>query len=144
MTTVRFIYQGTDYKPEREVIARKVCEFVATQLDLPNEIQVEFAKLHDSQYGATPVNSRFKNRIQINTMLTANEIPQVLVHELIHLSQIKTGRLSNTSNGKPIWDGRIFQLTENVNPDDLPWEQDVANKQQLLLTKTVHFLTKKT
>lgn len=142
MTKVRFIYQGDDYNLERETVAKKICEFVATQIELPNEIQVEFAKLDDSQYGATLVNPRFKNRVQINTILTANEIPQVLVHELLHLNQIKTGKLSSSSNGKPVWDGRVLQLTENVNPDDLPWEQDVANRQRNLLTKTVHFLTK--
>jgi len=140
MTKVRFIYQSDDYNEQREIIATKVCEYMATRLDLPEEIQVEFAVMHESQYGATLVNPRFKNRIQVNNVLTAQEIPQVLVHELIHLNQIKTGRLSNTSNGKPVWDGRTYQITEDTDPNQLPWEQDVANKQRLLLAKTVSYL----
>ena len=140
MTKVRFIYESSDYNKEREIVATKVCDFLRTQIDLPETIEIKFAVLDESLYGSTHINARFKNRININNSLTFNEIPQVLVHELIHLNQIKTGRLSNTSNGLFMWDNRIYDLANYPNYDELPWEVDVAKKQRDLLIKTYeHF-----
>ena len=140
MTTVRFIYQGSDKVQEREIVAEQICNFLSEHLDLPKTIEIVFANMNEAVYGTTHVNARFKNRININNSLTFNEIPQVLVHELIHLNQIKTGRLSNTSNGLFMWDNRIYDLANYPNYDELPWEVDVAKKQRDLLIKTYeHF-----
>lgn len=140
MHKVRFIYEGDDYEIKREIVSTKVCEFLRNHLDLPDEIQIVFAKLPPSDYGTTIVNPRFKNRIKINNILTYKEIPQVLVHELIHLQQIKLGQLSNTSNGLFIWNKRAYNILESTDYDSLPWEQDVANIQHSLLPKTINYL----
>ena len=140
MTKVRFIYEGSDYNKEREIVATKVCDFLRTQLDLPETIEVKFAVLDESLYGTTHINSRFKNRININNSLTFNDIPQVLVHELIHLEQVKSGRLSGSSDGNYYWDNKYYDLSYYPNYDELPWEKDVAERQQSLLVKTYqHF-----
>lgn len=133
MSSVRFIYEGNDYDSRKEIVAKKICDFLRNHLDLPEEIQIVFAKLHESEYGATILNPRFKNRFKINSTLTYTEIIPVLVHELIHLQQIKTGQLNSTSNGRIIWNNRQYNLLEHTDYDNLPWEQDVANKQQPLL-----------
>jgi hypothetical protein len=140
MNKVRFIYESDDYEVRREIIATKICEFLRNHLDLPEEIQIVFAKLPMSEYGETIVNPRFKNRIKINNILNYKEIAQVLIHELIHLQQIKTGQLSNTSNGLYIWNKRIYNILENTDYDSLPWEQDVVNIQHSLLPKLNEYL----
>lgn len=140
MSKVRFIYESDDYEVRREIVANKVCEFLRNHLDLPEEIQIVFAKLPISEYGATIVNPRFKNRIKINNILNYKEISQVLLHELIHLQQIKNGQLSNTSNGLYIWNKRTYSLLECTDYDSLPWEQDVVNVQHSLLPKLNEYL----
>ena len=139
--TVRFIYQGDDYNIKREAVATHICQFLAAILTLPAEIQIVFAKLPDSVYGNTIVDNRFKNRININSMLTADEIPIVLIHELVHLQQITTGRLSNTSNGKFIWDKKIYTITSETDYDSLPWEQDVSERLLKLVKQVQESLT---
>lgn len=141
MPSIRFIYQSDDQDIEREAVSIKVCEFVSTILDIPDTIEIVFAQMHISVYGNTVVNPRFKNRININNVLTSNEIPQVLVHELIHLNQIKTGKLGITSNGRYIWNGRQITVDPNINYDTLPWEKDVLAKQTAILIKTVEHLS---
>jgi hypothetical protein len=137
MLKIRFIYQGDDYNQEREIVASAICKYLAEELELPETIEIVFAKMNESVYGNTIVNPRFKNRININNTLTFNEIPQVLVHELIHLNQITIGRLSSTTNGRFKWDNREYNLDNHPNYDDLPWEKDVVNRQQNLLVKLV-------
>ena len=141
MTSVRFIYQGDDYNIEREKVSTHICQFLANILKLPIEIQIVFAKLPDSIYGNTIVNHRFKNRITINSMLAANEVPIVLIHELVHLQQITTGRLSNTSNGKFMWDKKIFNINDDTDHDMLPWELDVSDHLPKLIKQVQESLT---
>jgi hypothetical protein len=140
MSSIRFIYESDGYDLKREIVAQKICDFLRNHLDLPKEIQIVFAKLHESEYGATIVNPRFKNRLKINSILSHREILPVLVHELIHLHQINTGQLSSTSNGRVIWNNRHYNLLEHTDYDNLPWEQDVANKQHFLLPLTNEYL----
>lgn len=140
MSKIRFIYEGDDYEVRREIVATKICDFLRNHLDLPDEIQIVFAKLPISEYGATIVNPRFKNRFKINTVLNYKEIIPVLIHELIHLQQIKTGQLSNTSNGLFIWNKRTYSLLECTDYDNLPWEQDVVNIQHSLTPKVNEYL----
>ena len=63
---IKFIYQSDDKNIEREEACIKICEYVSTILDIPNNIEIVFALMHESLYGNTIVNPRFKNRININ------------------------------------------------------------------------------
>ena len=72
-------------------------------------------------------------RVSISISLTLREIPQVFVHELLHVEQIFTQRLSMTSNGRYLWGGN--QYLTNTPYERQPWEQDVAQKQQKTLEK---------
>jgi hypothetical protein len=135
MLKIRFIYQGDDYNQDREIVSSAICQLLSEELELPETIEIVFATMNESVYGNTLVNPRFKNRININNTLTFNEIPHVLVHELIHLNQITIGRLSSTTNGRFKWDNREYNLDNYPNYDELPWEKDVVNRQQDLLIK---------
>jgi hypothetical protein len=140
MSQVRFIYQGDHLDIARELMCKKVCEYVSSVLSLPNTIEIVFAKMNKSDYGQTIVNSRFPNRIHVNESLRAKEMPYVLVHELLHLNQIKEGLLSSTSNGMYIWRGKIHRVREDLDYKsyvNLPWEQDVIQKYKPLLNETI-------
>ena len=140
---IRFIYQAGEQLAERETLATRVVEYLSTVVELPVDIEIVFAALADHEYGNTPVNPRFKNRVNVNSKLTVREIPQVLLHELLHLSQIKTGKLSNTSNGQYIWNGNNYPVPKNADYQyyqNLPWEQDVINRQRRILPDLRAFL----
>jgi hypothetical protein len=138
---IRFIYKSNDQDIVREKISILICEFVSTILDIPDNIEIVFDIMNESVYGNTMLNPRLKNRISINNKLTSTEIIEVLVHELIHLNQIKTGRLSSTSNGRYIWNKRQYTLNPNIDYDTLPWERDVVAKQKHILKQTLEYLS---
>lgn len=139
MGNVTYIYESNDKNLDRENLVKKIIDYISTLIKLPNDIQVVFAILDDSIYGSTFVNPRFKNRITINNKLTNNELPYVLIHELIHINQIHTGLLSVSSNGKYIWGGNIYNIN-NIDYDNFPWEQDVAAREKQITIKVLHFL----
>ena len=129
---VRFIYQGSVWLPDQEKVAINLCLRVSKILDLPGEIEIEFVKLPPSVYGETLLYGRFKNRFRINDCLSPKEIIKPIVHELIHINQVHTGRLKAMRDGTYIWEGRQYKNTDpnTLTPEqyqNLPWEQDVSN-----------------
>ena len=129
---VRFIYQGSVWLPDQEKVAINLCLRASKIIDLPGEIEIEFVKLPPSVYGETLLYGRFKNRFRINDGLSPKEIIKPVVHELIHIHQVHTGRLKAMRDGTYIWDGRQYKntdpnLLENSAYRNLPWEQDVEN-----------------
>lgn len=143
--TVRFIYQHDLVDTARELMCKHICEFVAGKINLPKTIEIKFSKMDKHDYGNTIIDSRFPNRIQINDKLMAKEMPYILVHELLHLNQIKEGLLSSTSNGMCIWRGKIYRVDSDLDYKaytSLPWEQDVIQKYKPLLNETLNFIYK--
>ena len=145
MQQVRFIYKTSNQDIARELICQKICEFVSSKIILPKTIEIVFDLMDKSDYGNTIVDARFPNRIYVNETLRAKEMPYVLVHELLHLNQIKEGLLSSTSNGMCIWRGKIYRVESNLNYKaytSLPWEQDVIQKYKPLLNETLNSIYK--
>jgi len=137
MNTVRYIYANDSYDVNKEKVISNIISIACSLIELPNEIEVEFTKLDPSVYGETSTEFRFRNRITINEALSTKESIKPVIHELLHLNQIHTGRLSGRK-GFVIWDGKIFSLDKKTTPEvwaNLPWERDVAEKQQFLLEK---------
>jgi len=145
---VLFIYQSDGKSVQREAVATKLCEAVSSILEIPDTVEIEFANLNPSVYGETVLDNRFKNRIRINNTLTAKEIIPAIVHELIHLNQTYTGKLSVLRDGTYVWNNKKYKfphardltVTEHAN---LPWEVDVAQRQQKILNEAIQMsLTK--
>jgi hypothetical protein len=142
--TVRFIYESDDKNIDREAMATKIVDYLSSIVNLPADIEIVFAILDQHVYGNTPVNPRFKNRVNINNIVTTKELPQVLLHELLHLSQIKSGKLSNTSNGHYLWEGIRYDAPRNADYNyyqNLPWEVDVAYRQRQILPGLLTYLS---
>lgn len=135
---VRFIYQGSIWLPDQEKVALKLCECVSQVIELPSNIEIEFSDLAPNVYGETLLYGRFKNRFRISDTLSPKEIVKPIVHELIHVHQIHVGKLSVMRDGTYIWMGRQYNtvnpnLLENVQYQQLPWEQDVNNRLDTIL-----------
>jgi hypothetical protein len=129
---IRFIYQGSIWLPDQEKVAIKLCECVAQVIELPNNIELEFANLAPNVYGETLLFGKFKNRFRISDSLSPKEIIKPIVHELIHVHQVHVGKLSVMRDGTHIWMGRQYRnvdpnTLENSVYNNLPWEQDVLN-----------------
>lgn len=124
-----FSYPGDDYAEWREVVCRKLTEAVSTVIPLPKEIVIRVANLGPSIYGSAALEHRYKNRVCVNSTLSAREVPAVLVHELIHLSQIDTGVLRASRTGTYFWNNHPVPVNLDTLTYEqhqlLPWEIDV-------------------
>ena len=137
---IQFIYQDNNYSIKKELVAKQLCDSVFKIITLPDSLEIEFITMSDSVYGETILDSRFKNRIRINSVLTEREIIIPIVHELIHVHQIHTNKLQLKSNGTCVWNNKIYKLSQSnkLNNSEyslLPWEIDVVNKQQSVLNE---------
>lgn len=142
---VHFKYERNvvhDYK--REYVTNRLCNYMGYLLDLPEQIEIEFCKLGKSGYGETVLDPKYKNKIKLNCELSLKESLIVLVHELIHLEQIKQGRLAISRSGQIVWEKRLYNVLDPQklaykDYENQPWEQDVAKKQQFLLEKVLNY-----
>ena len=137
--SIWFSYPGDDQTEWREVVCRKLTEAVSTVISLPEEIIIRVANLRDGTYGSAALEFRFRNRISISSVLSAEEIPEVLVHELIHLNQIHTGMLRASRIGDYYWNEQIVVSTPY---EKLPWEVDVATRQAEVLKEALVYAMK--
>jgi hypothetical protein len=71
---IQFIYQDNNYSIKKELVAKQLCDSVFKIITLPDSLEIEFITMSDSVYGETMLDSRFKNRIRINSVLTEREI----------------------------------------------------------------------
>lgn len=134
---VKFIYRSDDYDPRKETLIKKVFAKAKKLIKLPDILEVEFKILSESTYAETIVDHRFKNRIILNSKIGYKDIIIPTVHELLHLHQIHTGKLSSARSGIIIWENKPYKINSlNLNYRDyknLPWELDVAEKEKKLL-----------
>lgn len=133
-----FIYKGSVKPPViYEKFAERVIKLMKTQYQLPDTIEIQFEQMGDSVYGMTMLDPRFPNRIRINQDLSFDEYLIPLTHELLHLHQAFTNRLQSRPGGRILWDKTVFKVNmlemSYSEYQQLPWEMDVAEKQQKLL-----------
>jgi hypothetical protein len=133
-----FIYKGSAKPPAiYEKFTDKVISIVKTLYVLPDAIEIQFENMGPSVYGMTMLDPRFPNRIRLNQDLSLEEYLLPLTHELIHLHQMYTNRLQSRQGGRILWDKTVYKVNMlEMSYDDyqqLPWELDVAEKQQKLL-----------
>jgi hypothetical protein len=135
---VTFIYKGSVKPPSiYEKFSEKVINIMKALYVLPDTIEIQFEQMGPSMYGMTMLDPRFPNRIRINQDLSLEEYLLPLTHELIHLHQMFTSRLQSRQGGRILWDKTVYKVNMlEMSYDDyqqLPWELDVAEKQQKLL-----------
>jgi hypothetical protein len=133
-----FIYKGSVKPPAiYEKFTDKVISIVKTLYVLPDTIEIQFENMGPSVYGMTMLDPRFPNRIRLNQDLSLEEYLLPLTHELIHLHQMYTNRLQSRQGGRILWDKVLYKVNmlemSYTDYQQLPWETDVAEKQQKLL-----------
>lgn len=58
-----------------------------------------------------------------------------LSHELVHVSQMASGKLKNLPNGSRIWAGKKYKKSTPYL--DQPWEQNAFARQELILRRAL-------
>mgnify|MGYP000019793808 FL=1 len=129
-------YKNTGPDKDKEKVAQNVIDTIKKYIELPETIKVEFINMGASHYGETIVDINNPSLVRINLDLSTTDIVIPLVHELIHLEQMHTGRLSNSKFGYIIWEGKKYKVKPDIAYKDymqLPWEQDVNSRLKPLL-----------
>jgi hypothetical protein len=142
---VRYFYQNTKTDKVREVMIDKLTNTVSELIELPQIIDVCLYKLDENVYGG--IDQYVMNRLGLNNSLTLEELPQILVHELIHVHQRHTKQLE-IKNNTYYWRGIPYH---NVDTEltfekykNTPWEIDVQNRQTKVLERALDILTTNT
>lgn len=142
---IKYYYQNNQHSYKHEVVITSFAEAVSKVIELPKTLEVCLYPLPDNVYGGIDIIR--VNRIGINYELPFNLIPKVLTHELIHVHQKHTGILSIDSSGMCYWHGIPYtkKLPEDMSYEEynnLPWELDVAKKQQKIFTEALDLVYK--
>lgn len=137
MIEVSFYYQNTPKSPVHEQMIRSLAIALGSLIQLPNKLQVCLYPFLENVYGG--IDQRVKNRFGININLSLDQIPKIVVHELIHIHQRHIGMLDIRS-GHYYWRNIPYgnKLPEEMSYEDYkncPWEIDVENRVDKLLTE---------
>ena len=137
---IKFIYSSDNYDRNRELVLDNIFRIMSTLIELPDNIEVEFHALSESVYGETLLDSRFKNRIRLQESLSPKEVIVPLIHELLHLNQVYTGKLSGRRDGTFLWNKKIYHAPKTPTIHEwskLPWEIDVAEREKQILIEVL-------
>jgi hypothetical protein len=138
---IKFIYSSDKYDRNRELVVDNIFRIMSTLIELPANIEVEFRVLPESVYGETLIDNRYKNRIRLQESLSPKEVIVPLIHELIHLNQTYTGKLSGRRDGSFVWNKKVYHAPKTPSLEEwskLPWEIDVAEKEKTILAEVLN------
>jgi hypothetical protein len=139
---IKFIYSSDKYDRNRELVVENVFRIVSSIIEIPDSIEVEFRLLSQSIYGETLLDKRYKNRIRLHEGLSVKEVIVPLIHELLHLNQTYTGKLSGRRDGSFLWNSKIYYAPKIPTVQEwskLPWEIDVAEKENFILEQVLNY-----
>ena len=117
---------------------------LAAIIELPNTLQVCLYPFVDNVYGG--IDKHVKNRFGININLPLDQMPKIVVHELIHIHQRHTGILA-IKGGYYYWRTIPYgnKLPEEMSYEEYkncPWETDVDERVDKLLTESLELIKK--
>lgn len=138
---IKFIYSSDKYDRNRELVVDNIFRIMSTLIELPDNIEVEFRALPESVYGETLIDNRYKNRIRLQESLSPKEVIVPLIHELLHLNQTYTGKLSGRRDGSFVWNKKVYHAPKTPSLEEwskLPWEIDVAEKEKKVLAEVLN------
>lgn len=125
-------------------------DWLSDQLNLYDcEVTTSLIKYDTTDgYGDVEDLGKSKYYLTINGHIQFNYQVQTLVHEFVHISQMKTGILRCHSNGDMVWRGKKFSYKDNgvmalnkklIEYSEFPWEIDAMNREKDLLKKLKRF-----
>ena len=135
---IQFFYQNQLKNYKYEELVFKYASAVSTIIELPDLIQVCLYDLGSDTYGGI---DRYKiNRIGLHYDLLLEQVPNILVHELIHVNQKLLGTLKIKQSGWCFWHSIPYtkkspdKMTKEEY-ENLPWELDVVNRHPAILAQ---------
>ncbi len=132
-------YHTTLIDLNKPKVVTSIYEKLFILIPLPDYIEVVFQSIGNSSYGETILDPRrLHKRIVLNADLDVKALFYPTIHELVHVSQMHTGRLTMSRTGVFVWENKTYP----VDPlkmsykayKQLPWEVD-AHEQQIILGK---------
>lgn len=82
--------------------------------------------------------------LTVNGELPLSQQVETIVHEFVHISQMKHGILRCRSNGDVVWRGCVYRYKDKgkmsfnkklIRYENFPWEVDVAEKETDIMKK---------
>ena len=142
---IRFIAKKVDLDDIKEAKIRLIVAKVADLIELPSSIEILIKELPGHLYGQLDLMSI--NRITLNSILTLDELMEVLVHELIHVHQKHKGYLKQAGSDIVFWKNKFYEKPKNIETNVIkhqtyPWEIDVAEKLQTIYPLIVNEIGK--
>lgn len=136
---VSFKYQTSNKNIQVEHLIKSVVNRVSGVLNLPQFIEVWIYNLPTAVQGGI---DNSMNRVILSSALTLQEIPKILIHELIHINQKFTGKLKINTDGAYLWEGKMYYAKhpETLSRTEylaLPWEADVINNLPTIVQKAL-------
>jgi hypothetical protein len=138
---VKFIYNNNQTRNiDRDKVIVNVVRLAKKHIELPDYILVEYKDLGNHIYAETLFDRQMKNKITLNEQLGIKEVIKPVIHELLHLEQIHTGKLAVYKSGDILYEGKSYFLRDQENLSyeeycNLPWEFDVRTKETKLFDK---------
>lgn len=127
---------STNANVDAIAVVSHICNSLFDKLLLPAKIHVIFKDMGLNTYGETFFSSKNRNHIVLNSKLSLSDLFYPTIHELVHLSQIHTGKLSASRTGVFVWEHKTYQVDpRKMSYSDyqkLPWEVE-AHEQQYIL-----------
>jgi hypothetical protein len=140
---LNFIHDKNLYSIEKEQLVTNIYLQIQNLILLPDQIEVEFRCMGPSSYGETILDSRrLYKRIILNVDLDVKALFYPTIHELVHVSQMHTGKLAISRTGVFVWENKTYP----VDPlkmsyqayQQLPWELDAHAQQKILGKKLLN------
>jgi hypothetical protein len=142
---ISFYYQNTPKSPVHEVMIQSLVNALGSLIELPKKLQICLYPFLDNVYGG--IDKHVTNRFGININLSLEQLPKIVVHELIHIHQRHVGLLS-IKQGHYYWRNIPYsnKMPEEMSYEEYkncPWEIDVENRVDKLLTECLELVKKK-
>lgn len=117
---------------------------MASLIELPNTLQVCLYPMLDNVYGG--IDKYTANKFGINIKLPVEDLPKIVVHELIHIHQRHVGLL-DIKGGYYYWRKIPYgnKMPEEMTYEEYkccPWETDVDERVDNLLTESLELIKK--
>jgi|TARA_R110000822_G_scaffold79673_1_gene190355 hypothetical protein len=114
-----------------------ICKSIEKFMSLPEYLTIEFLEMYPNTYGETSLDHKSMKKVRLNIDLSVNDLLIPLVHELIHVNQMHTGKLLMSHSGVYVWENTTYLYQSTILPykdyKQLPWEVDVDNRQPEIL-----------
>ena len=137
MIEIVFYYQNSQKSPVHEQMIKSLANALGSLIELPK-------KFLDNVYGG--IDKNVTNRFGVNINLSLEQLPKIVVHELIHIHQRHVGLLK-IKQGHYYWRNIPYS---NKMPEEMsyqeykscPWETDVDERVDKLLTDSLELIKK--